>query len=51
MAMSPIGGDRVARDLFADQAHEQVLQRFWELHPETDLFGVAELVLQRSTDP
>ena len=50
MAMVTIGGDRVARDLFGGQAHEQVLRRFWELHPDTDLFEVAELVPQRSTD-
>ncbi|MFB7673196.1 helix-turn-helix domain-containing protein [Kitasatospora purpeofusca] len=50
MAIGYIGSDDVARDLFADQAHAQVLQRFWELKPETDVFEVAELVPMRSTE-
>ncbi|MEV0535906.1 hypothetical protein [Kitasatospora sp. NPDC050463] len=50
MAMLYIGDDAAAQDLFADQAHAQVLQRFWELKPETDVFEVAELVPQRRSD-
>ncbi|WNI19987.1 helix-turn-helix domain-containing protein [Actinacidiphila sp. ITFR-21] len=40
--------DSVAADLFADQAHAQVLARFLELRPETDQFEVAELVPMRA---
>jgi hypothetical protein len=40
--------DPVAMDLFADQAHAQVVTRFLELRPDTDLFEVAELVPMRA---
>ncbi|MDP9616489.1 hypothetical protein [Streptomyces demainii] len=38
----------VARGLFAGQAHAQVLARYLELHPATDVFEVAELVPMRA---
>jgi len=50
MAMRSLTDDDLAQRLFADQAHAQVLSRFWELHPETDLFEVAELVPMRSDE-
>ncbi|MET8682347.1 helix-turn-helix transcriptional regulator [Streptomyces sp. NPDC004647] len=40
--------DRVAMDLFADQAHAQVITRFLELHPDTHQFEIAELVPMRA---
>ncbi|MEK2479488.1 helix-turn-helix transcriptional regulator [Streptomyces noursei] len=48
MAMGWLDDDPLAQDLFADQAHAQVLARFLELHPDTDLFEVAELVPMRA---
>ncbi|MFB7618065.1 hypothetical protein [Kitasatospora sp. NPDC056181] len=48
LAMHWLGDDVLAQELFTDGAHAQVLRRFWELHPETDLFEVAELVPMRS---
>ncbi|MGW2547470.1 helix-turn-helix domain-containing protein, partial [Kitasatospora sp. NPDC001574] len=48
LAMCWLGDDVLAQELFADAAHTQVLRRFWELHPGTDLFEVAELVPMRS---
>ncbi|RNG38012.1 XRE family transcriptional regulator [Streptomyces botrytidirepellens] len=48
LAMIGLTDDAVARDLFADQAHAQVLARYLELHPETDVFEVAELVPMRA---
>ncbi|WP_432137188.1 helix-turn-helix domain-containing protein [Streptomyces sp. bgisy154] len=44
MAILGLMDDKIAQDLFADQAHEQVVARYLELHPDTDLFMVAELV-------
>lgn len=48
MAMSSLRDDPVAQGLFADQAHDQVLAHFPELHSDTDLFDVSELVAMRA---
>lgn len=50
MAMLGLREDRIARDLFADGAHHQVMQRFLEVHPNTDLFQVQPLVAMRADE-
>lgn len=42
--------DPVALDLFADQAFAQVVARYLELHPETDLFKVDQVVPMRANE-
>jgi hypothetical protein len=42
--------DPVALNLFADQAHAQVLARYLELRPKIDLFEIAELVPMRANE-
>ena len=44
MAILALRDDKIAQDMFVDQAHEQVVARYLELHPDTDLFTVAELI-------
>ncbi|MFH8630485.1 hypothetical protein ACH4CC_11510 [Streptomyces lydicus] len=46
--MSSLRDDPVAQGLFADQAHDQDLARFLELHGDTALFDVSELVAMRA---